>query len=45
MSRAVTFEQFKKIKVKNWIKMLVKYRDYDNAILLVEELGKKKLLS
>lgn len=45
MPRAITFKQLAAFKAKNMVKLLLKYRDYQIAITLVEQLDKKKLLS
>jgi hypothetical protein len=45
MPRAITYKQLTSFKAKNMVKLLLKYRDYQNAITLVEQLDKKKLLS
>jgi len=45
MPRLLTYKQFLSFKAKNMVKLLLKYRDYQNAITLVEQLDKKKLLS
>lgn len=45
MPRAITYKQLLSFKAKNMVKLLLKYRDYQNSITLVEQLDKKKLLS
>ena len=42
-ARAITFQQLKNFKAKNIIKMLLKYRDYRLAILVIEQLNLKNL--
>jgi len=45
MPRAITYKQLQSFKAKNMVKLLLKYRDYQIAITMVEQLDKKKLLS
>ena len=42
-ARAITFQQLKQFKAKNIIKLLLKYRDYRLAILVIEQLNLKTL--
>ena len=42
-ARAMTFQQLKQFKAKNIIKLLLKYRDYRLAILVIEQLNLKNL--
>ena len=42
-ARAITYSQLDKFKAKNIIKLLIKYRDYKLAILVIEQLNLKNL--
>jgi len=42
-ARAITFQQLKQFKAKKMIKLLLKYRDYRLAILVIEQLNLKEL--
>ena len=42
-ARAITFQQLKQFKAKRIIKLLLKYRDYRLAILVIEQLNLKEL--
>jgi hypothetical protein len=43
-ARAITYKQFEKLKAKNVLKLLMKYRDYKLAIQLIEVLNLKQYL-
>lgn len=45
LPRLLTWTQMKQFKARQIIKLLLKYRDYQNAIALVDLLDKKKYLS
>lgn len=40
-ARAITYQQLKQFKVKNIIKLLLKFQDYRLAILVIEQLNLK----
>mmetsp|Transcript_23833 Transcript_23833/g.31908 ORF Transcript_23833/g.31908 Transcript_23833/m.31908 type:complete len:181 (-) Transcript_23833:1368-1910(-) len=42
-ARAITYTQLDKYKAKNIIRLLIKYRDYKLAILVIEQLNLKNL--
>ena len=42
--RAITFAQFEKYKAKRMLKLLYKFRDYNNALVLIENLNYKQYL-
>mmetsp|Transcript_27223 Transcript_27223/g.26264 ORF Transcript_27223/g.26264 Transcript_27223/m.26264 type:complete len:326 (-) Transcript_27223:1065-2042(-) len=43
-ARSITYKQFEKFKAKNILKLLLKYRDYKLAIILVDTLNLKQYL-
>jgi hypothetical protein len=45
MARPITYNQFFQIPVASFVDLLLKYRDYQSAILLAEQLDERKLLS
>ena len=44
-SRAITYKQFEKFKPKNVLKLLLKFRDYRLALLMIDQLGLKQYVS
>jgi hypothetical protein len=43
--RAITYKQFEKFKAKNILKLLLKFRDYRLALLIIEHLDLKQYVS
>ena len=44
-SRAITYKQFEKVKDKNVLKLLLKFRDYRLALMMIEQLNLKQYTS
>ena len=44
-ARGITFKQFEKFKAKNILKLLLKYRDYNLALAIIEQLNLKQYVS
>lgn len=44
-ARAITYKQFEKFKSKNILKLLLKFRDYRLALLMIDQLGLKQYVS
>ena len=45
VARAITFKQLEKFKPKNILKLLLKYRDYQLALTVIEQLNLKQYVS
>ena len=44
-ARAITYKQYEKFKAKNLLKLVIKYRDYRLALIMIEELNLKQYIS
>jgi len=44
-ARAITFKQFDKFKAKNVLKLMLRFRDYHLATVMIEQLNMKQYIS